>query len=484
MTKQKSVSTITYPRRDALAHSSFTLDKFNRLTAYLMSWRQGPGVFGGLHLHACWSESSVLSRRYHGQTTFIAYAILEGALRMADVSGDASWRKLAGEIVEGLMALQAPEGGFIHANYQLEPAEDCEETCPIHQGLPLLGMLSYAAKSYADAALRSRVRETIDRHWQWFNDYGWKRGRFWGKGKTVERLTLPGWCGVTNQDLVIVGALARYGKVFGDWNRYERWGKPVLDAYLSSHYYHERIGLFERGDRPNFAERTRYNAVILEMFHLLNEQVGDDPRLPAVIENVTRHLCDARTIGPDGLTHMRWGAETDAHDKSRVIRWIDKPFGVSDYPELIAVLERSSDTKCRALADDLRRTLAAYTFADGTTTCVACGDDPLFAIMPNSTIAIFWRWLMDQLGDEVKRAAPVALPVVHRRCRDLLWKSGPTFWAIERDGKRLFAGTKSQPTGISIGETEPPPAGCNDELNRAEIEEIVAGDYSGPPALK
>ena len=59
---------LTLPRKEVDPEDVWTQETFNRAHAQLMSWQQGPGAFGDLHLHACWGESSVLSRRYHGQT--------------------------------------------------------------------------------------------------------------------------------------------------------------------------------------------------------------------------------------------------------------------------------------------------------------------------------------------------------------------------------------------------------------------------------
>src|SRR3954451_22628757 len=106
---------IHYPRRDIDPVDVFTQQTFNLATAQLMSWRQGPGTFGGLHLHPCWGESSVLDRRYQGHTTG-SFGMLDGVMKLHDHTGDVRWQCLADDMVATILQLQTTTGGFYHAS--------------------------------------------------------------------------------------------------------------------------------------------------------------------------------------------------------------------------------------------------------------------------------------------------------------------------------------------------------------------------------
>src|SRR5690606_21946778 len=156
---------------------------------------------------------------------------------------------------------------------------------------------------HADPQRAAAVRAAVDAHLRWFLSYWWQRGNRWSG-----RLEFPAFCGVTNQDLVIVAALALYCTVFGDDALYRSHGLPVLETYLSSRYYHHAMGLFERGDQPNFAERTAYYDVIVPMLAIIQRH-RPDSRLPDVIDNIATHLFNALHMGGDGMLHVAWGAE-------------------------------------------------------------------------------------------------------------------------------------------------------------------------------
>jgi hypothetical protein len=476
MTNQGDPIVLNYPRPNVAPESVLTQETLERLTASLFSWQQAPGAFGGLHLHSCWGESSVLTRRYHGQTTGYYQPLMDGCLRLYERTGDRRWARLATDIVANLLFLQSREGGFVHASNEFEPNYTCFETCPISQGLPLLALLAYAKWTGSQPELREAIRGAIDAHWLWFQPHFWKCGNAWAPA-----LEFPRWCGVTNQDLTIVAALARYGQVFDDWSRYEEFGLPVLNTYLHPPYYYESLGLFERGDRDNFVERTAYSVVNLEMLDIIHECTGDD-RLPRVTENILDHLPNAAfTSGDDGLIHLAWGAETLSEDKSVVVRWIENPRIVASYPPLIAAMRaRAKDGARRNLADlasALERTVAAYTFADGAIPGALGAVDALVAVTPGDT-ARWWRFLIDHLGVAVRSPSARTVVRVHRSTESLQWQSSDRFWAIKRDGERLFAGIKSNPGAVAIGPAEKLPGMDFRELEDAEVLEIVRGKPS------
>jgi hypothetical protein len=439
---------MAYPRLGASPSLVFNQDTFNRAHAHLMSWQQAAGAFGDLHLHACWGESSVLSRRYHGQTIHGSFARMRGFIRLFDQTGNPRWRLMAEDVCSNILFLQSPEGGFFHASSECEPTYRAEQTCPIHQGMPLLALLAYASWKHAEPMRVELIRPAIDKHWNWFVKHWWQRGNAWQQG-----LDVAGFCGVTNQDLVIVAALAQYASVFGNSSRYERFGLPTLETYLSPRYYHRQLGLFERGDRPNFMERTIYYDVILPMLGLIHEH-KPDPRLPGIIETVSRQLFSAAYIGCDGMQHLAYGAETDPAE-ARITSWIQEPRMISAYPALLHSMKQylmhNPDRSLQTICDGLERTIAAYVFADGTLP-MGLGSEPLFSIATRNDS--MWLFLIDYLGDSLQEPGEVAVPTINRTCNELTFKSNARLWSIFQNGQRLFAGLKKNPGGIAIGADE------------------------------
>lgn len=137
----------------------------------------------------------------------------------------------------------------------------------------------------------AQIHLAFERWWRWIERHWWKRGNAWKKP-----LEEPGFCGVTNQDLVIVACLAKQAQTNGDWTRYDQFGSPVLDACLSPACYHSETGLFERGDRSNFAERSSYYGIIVPMLKIIHTLTRDG-RLPPVIDNVVNGLFRATYVG-------------------------------------------------------------------------------------------------------------------------------------------------------------------------------------------
>jgi hypothetical protein len=373
------------------------------------------------------------------------------------------------DFIGHLLYLQAAEGGFFHADYQLEPAYTCDQSCPVHQGLPLLVLLDYATWPAANPRRVEQIRPAIDAHWQWFERRWWRRGNGW-----KQPLPFAGFCGVTNQDLVIVAALARYATVYGDDSRYEQFGRPTLEIYLSPRYYHEQLGIFERGDEANFVERTYYNDIIIPMLEIIH-RARPDLRIPTVVDNVCAHLFDAVQTGSDGLMHLAWGANTDPADKSEVRSWILPPHPVSNYPQMLkimrAYLDRKPSVAHEAKYKALEQTTAAYVSADGALPISLGAPDPLFAAMPR--VEGLWAYLVERLGAGLRTPADVTLPRVHRTCGAVTWKSDLRRWALFRDGQREFAGLKEQASAIAVGPRENIAGAALDELDEADVRETI-----------
>ena len=272
-----------------------------------------------------------------------------------------------------------------------------------------------------------------------------------------------------------MASLALYGKVFGDWSRYEEVGRTVLDAYLSPVYYHEKMGLFERGDKANFVERTNYYDIILDMLEIIHEATGDK-RLPDVIAHVIAGFDRAAYVAEDGLTHLAWGAETDPDDKSSVVGWIKEPRTMIAYSAVLGSLRRFLKHHQRPQTAELVRalemTLAAYCYADGTLPG-SLGKDPLLSIVPGADVIRWWRFLIDYLGENLRSPARRAAVRVQRSLGELKWSAGPRFWSISRGGERLFAGIKNNPGAIAVGPNETLPGMDLSELDNPEFVETV-----------
>jgi hypothetical protein len=372
-------------------------------------------------------------------------------MTLFDRTGDVFWKQLAGHIVSNILFLQAPEGGFIHASNEFEPTYTCRETCPIAQGRPANALLAYAAWPNADPLLREEIEPAVRRFWAYMADWWWRRGNGWKRP-----LVQAGWCGVTNQDFVIVEAMARFGAVYGDWSQYEQYGKPALDDYLEPNMYHHWLGLFERGDQENFAERTSYYNVILPCLRIVQDLTNDD-RLTEVIDNIGNHLFDAIYTDDADDAHIAWGALTDADDKSRVIGWKLKPIVLPAYPELIQnmrlYLEKFPDAARARRVDAVESTLCAWVFADGTLPSALGGADPLFEIAPTNCFE-FWSFLIDRLGADVRSPASGRVIPIRRTRGGLSYHSNALLWSIVRDGARLFAGLRTEPSGVVCGDEE------------------------------
>ncbi|MGN6625759.1 MAG: hypothetical protein ACTHLN_03995, partial [Tepidisphaeraceae bacterium] len=424
---------------------------FDLATAHLFAWQQSEGSFGSLLLHGVWGEASTLSRRYHGKTAANSTYAMQGAMTLFERTREVRWRLLADAVIGNLLYLQTPAGGFFHASGEFEPTFTAEQSCPIHQCQPILTLLAYTGWKHAEPLRARLAKEAIDRHWEWF------RNHWFNRGNTFQHPTrLPGYCGVTNQDLVVVACLAAYARQFGDTERYERYGRPVLDTYLSPSYYYPETGLFERGDKANFVERTSYQSVNVPMLARIHADMPDD-RIPGVIDNVSAHLFDTIVTGADGLTHLANGATTDPVDKSRVLEWVETPHSFTSYFTLLKVMrtyaERHGDIARLAQCDALERTIQAYVFADGSTPTSLGGADPLFTV--GSRCEYVWLYLIDRLGDRLRSPRPVTLPRLKRVCGNVTFLSDATHWALYRDGVRAFAGIKREPNAIAIGPSEP-----------------------------
>lgn len=461
---------ISYPRADADVNAVFSQETFDMLTSSLMSWQQAPGSWGRLWLHACWGTTSALARRYHGQSTSTSRHMMKGAIELYNVTGNNKWRRMAADIASNVLFLQMDDGGFSHATAEFEPTYvSYDATCPIHQENATIALLYYAEWEHAEPLWKEEIKKAVDFHFRTFNKAFWKRGNGW-----KHPFDLPAWCGVTNQDLIVIEAMARYGKIYGDFSLYEEYGKPVLDTLLSPLYYHEEAGTFRRGDAANFVERTLYYHVIIPSLKTIHECTGDE-RIPPIVENVTRHLFDAFFVDDLGFTHLAWGAKTDPKDEAKVIGWITYPVTVAGYPGLLPILNdyvtEHPDPVRENQVRELERTLAAYVFSDGTVPLALHPEKPLFNTVGGTNM---WEYLIERLGEDLKDPQPVTLPTIWRTSGPVTFECNETVWRIREEGVQKFAGFKPEPTGIIIGE-EGSIAGANfKSLDKPDVIERMA----------
>ena len=467
------MQTIHYPIRGRHLEDVVTQHTLDMLMTQMENWQQGPGVIGQLALHPCWGTVSVLDRRYQGET-IIAFTIQsELVRRLYERTRDPKWRVLANSMASHLLYLQDPSGGFIHATAEFEPSFDTRG-CPIHFFNPVLSLCDYYQWEYADKDIKSLIPGAIDRQWKWSVEHIWRigNGRF-------HPLSHPGWCGVTNQDLTAIAAVATAAKLFGTWDRYEQYAKPALDVLLSPAYYYPEIGLFERGDGVNFAERTVYYGHVIRTLQRIWDCTGDQ-RVFDALDNVSGHLFDAVFTGEDGLYYLARGAKTDPKDKTKVLGWEYTGIAFEGYPELTQYMadwaKRHHDDKRMQIVEELHSTIAAYVFTDGNIPMAVFTENPLFSIVSNPSCATSSYWpllVLDMLGDRVKSPHRVEIPAIHRSLRNMTWKQNGRLWTVEEDGVRKYGGFTRYPAGITIGPDEAPVWGNYDMVEACDVEEIL-----------
>ena len=452
----QQIETITYPRNAVNPKDVFTQETLEKSLNYLFSWQQAAGSFGQLTLHSCWAVDGVIGRKYHGQYTSANYHYIRFMLAMYEETGDAKWKRRAEDIVSNLMFLQAASGGFYHGAAENEPAYHEGRTCAIHQNMPVLGLLEYAGKPYAAPDLKAEVREVIDRHWAWFNRHFFKRGT---RGVTdKEGWPWPCWSGVANQDLVVIQALAVYGDVFGDMSRYEAFGKPALDVLLSDRYYYKGLGLFQRGDQPEwmFPERTPYYHLVFSTLKRIHELTSDE-RVPSILDDVCEQLFRATFVAEDGLRYFSHGVNVQKVDGTlEVIGYTKYPttagagIGFLDFFDWY--LERHPDPEKQKIRDEVCQTAAAYVLANGTLPKAFNPGKDVFALAPD--LLTMPNYLLAALKGDIKNFDVDDTLAVQRRINDLVWYEKGRFYSVEKAGERTFAGFKLEPRAIVHGPDE------------------------------
>ncbi|MCU0857354.1 MAG: hypothetical protein MUC65_02990 [Pontiellaceae bacterium] len=452
--------TITYPQKDVNPDEVFTQETLEKSMSYLFSWQQAAGCFGQLTLHSCWAIDGVIGRKYHGQYTSANYHLIRFMLAMYEETGDPAWKHRAEDIVSNLMFLQAESGGFYHGSAENEPAYDEGKTCAIHQGMPELALLEYAGKPYADPERKAAIKTVIDRHWAWFNRRFFERGT---RGSTSQDgWPWPCWSGVVNQDLVVIQALAVYGKVFGDMRRYEKLGKPALDVIFSDRYYYKGLGLFQRGDQPEwmFPERTPYYHLVFETLETIYGITGDE-RIPPVLDDVCEQLFRATFVAEDGLRYFSHGVNVEKDGKAlKVVSYNKYPTAPATCLSLAGFMDwylaRHADAEKQKIRDEIVQTAAAYVFVNGTMPRALNPDNDVFALAPD--LLGVPNFLFRRLKGTVKNFEIKDAPAIQRKINDLVWYEKGRFYSVEKAGSRTFAGFKLETRAIVHGTEETLPS--------------------------
>ncbi|RRJ96603.1 hypothetical protein Ga0100231_022630 [Opitutaceae bacterium TAV4] len=476
-TPDPDASRITYPRKNATPENTFTIDTLKMATAQLMSWRQGAGAFGHLHLHASWGVSASLERRYQGQTISRYMRIMDGVIQIANHSDDPDWRLLADDIAAAILYLQTPNGGFYHASSEAEPTYTSDQSTTVHQAQPIIALLDYAAWPHANPQRVAQIKLAIEKWWPWLHQRWWQRGNAWTRKNNTKR----NWfCGVTNQDISIVAALARYGQVFGNWEPWGKYGKTTLNTLIGPDYYFPETGLFLRGDNADYYEHSAYYDIILPMLEITYAATGDT-RLPPIIDRACEYLFETLHTGPDGLTHVARRAKV-SRATGKISEWEQQPYAFNTYPLLILhmrdYLARHPDAIKTAQLQNLEKTLASYIYSDGTIP-IALGakSAPVFFIAGHPNYHSLWFFLVRHLGPKNKTLALndlPKLPTVMRTYGDSIWLADEKLWMLKKNGRRIFAGIKCESAAIAIG-SEEPLAGVNlRTLNKPQIIETVS----------
>lgn len=448
--------TITYPRADIKPEQVFTQETLEKSINYIFSWQQAAGAFGQLNLHSTWAVDGVIGRKYHGQDTSSNKRHIQSMLALYDETGDVKWKLYAEAIVANVMFLQAKSGGFYHGAAENEPAYNEGMTCAIHQGRPVLALLEYAKRPYADSELKAQIKMVIDKHHAWFTERFFKKGTRGVKDKSG--WPWPCWSGVTNQDLVVIHSHALYGKVYGDMSRYENFAKPALDVLLSDRYYHKGLGLFQRGDNPSwlFPERTHYYYLVFGKLKEIYELTQDE-RIPPVLDDVCEQLFRATFVGPDGMRYFSHGVNVEKDgDSLKVLSYNKYPTSLPDCLALLPAfdwyLDRHPAADKQRIRDEIYKTAAAYVFANGTLPRALNPGKEIFAVSPNLyELPIF---LFQHLKGNIKNFEIAAPQTVQRKINDVVWFEKGRFYSVEKDTDRTFAGFKLEPRAIVHGPDE------------------------------
>ena len=400
--------------------------------SWLSTWRQGEGIYGGLHIHPCWRVSSVLERRYQGPTVSEYCGLIRGFLNLYEKTGEDRFLRECILMADFLRSLQDPDGCFEHSVYEFEPGRG---GC-IHNALADVGLLSLCFVLAEEELDPEPYLETVRRNFDWFMKSWWKRGNSWLKNPSF-----PCWCGVTNQDLAVCWAMLLYAEL-KDSRYWENYGRLVADWYLENYYLPE-YGCFYRGDAKDFPEPAAYTGLIV--YELLN------------MYQFTKDSLYLKTaLGC--LDYLKRGAWRDNYGFLRIHHNIDLETGVlEEKPSLITqgplisglqLLEEIDVQEYTSFKKELLKTLLFYQSGRGyfrNSTDHENLFDIVARICPGELEALTLVWRGGKL------------PVVEEKYDVGIDFSGGYFW-IDSDSywelyyrDSVVSGVKREPNGIKSG---------------------------------
>ena len=397
--------------------------------AWTMDWKQGPGKFGGLYLHSCWGEIGVLERRYQGVTVSNYYWLIPAFLDLHRKTGDEGFLREALAMAALLERLQMPDGCFDHSVYEFEPGRGAV----ISNALADLGLLDMAEYT-EDKRLREHIMGIVRRNLDWFGSFWWQRGNAWKKG-----VDYPAWCAVTNQDLSVAYAMLKYGQLSGDMGYFDRYGRPAI-RWIMENAYHPDLGMFDRGDAPDFLERVGYCGIIGWLLLKLNLHLKEERITDAVLRNFDAILEHSWRDGTGclrlpGAFDLKGKAEANPSDVLGLVHFIRAfdllagQYGIGKYEEV---------------REELLRTMMFHQSEFGGIRSDA-GRGDIIDLVPFGfdALSLFVSlWQGSVLPEVTRPALNLVISGGH------LWAEDGKSWLI-RDEGRMYSGVKSVPDGIT-----------------------------------
>ena len=404
-------------------------EAISRYLSWIKSWKQGRGLYGGIHVHICWEVDSVIKKRYQGVTVSDYIGLMNGFIELHKKTGEKKFLDECMNLANTLKDLQDKDGCFEHSVAEFEPGKG---GC-VHNALADLALLSlsdYLIKAGVDV---SEYLKVVKRSFEWFMDFWWKRGNKW-----MRKPDFPCWCGVTNQDLAVCWAMAYYAKLDTDeyWKKY---GLPVAEWYIKNYYYPEYRSYF-RGDATDFLEPASYNGLIdYELIHLYL-LTGNKEFLRVALENI-KYL--EENSWRDEYGFIRIHNNFDLKEK----KVIKRPSIINQGP-LISALQMLEDlgiSSFKNFKDELLRAILFYQSGRGYFRN-STDHKNFLDIVSTTASGLFEALTKIWRGDKLPPLDDKVEVGIDFSGRDI-WIDTDEYWQLHRDG-HVVSGIKADPHGI------------------------------------
>ncbi len=403
-------------------------EAISKYLRWIGTWRQGRGLYGGIHIHICWEVDSVIEKGYQGVTVSDYIGLMNGFLELHKKTGERRFLDESIDLAYALKSLQDEGGCFEHSVAEFEPGKG---GC-IHNALADIALLSlsdYLIKNGKDV---SEYLNVVRRSFEWFMDFWWKRGNRWMKNPDF-----PCWCGVTNQDLAVCWAMAYYAKLNMDeyWRRY---GLPVAEWYIKNYYYPEYKSYF-RGDAPDFPEPASYNGLIdYELIHLYL-LTGNKEFLRIALENI-EYL--EENSWRDEYGFIRIHNNLDLKEKKIIRR--PSIINQSSLISALQMLEELGISSFRGFKEDLLKTILFYQ-SDRGYFRNSTDHDNFLDIVSTTGSGVLEALTRVWNGNELPSQEVVEVGIDYSG-RDI-WIDTDEYWQLHR-GDQIVGGVKADPNGI------------------------------------